>query len=68
MRVPTLCKVPVDLFKAYIAVQNLGGFINVSFFVIILVLHYGLTGASQQHANLPTVVQRAAVHTRVAAK
>ena len=37
MRVPTLSKVPLDLFKAYIAVQNLGGFINVSFFVIILV-------------------------------
>ena len=30
LRIPTLSKAPLDLFKAYIAVQNLGGFINVS--------------------------------------
>ena len=31
VRIPTLSKAPLDLFKAYIAVQNLGGFINVSY-------------------------------------
>ena len=30
-RIPMLSKAPLDLFKAYFAVQNLGGFINVSY-------------------------------------
>ena len=30
VRIPTLSKAPLDLFKVYSSVQNLGGFVNVS--------------------------------------
>ena len=33
VRPPTLSKVPLDLFKTYNAVQQLGGFLNVSWII-----------------------------------
>ena len=30
VRIPTFSKTPLDLFKVYSSVQNLGGFVNVS--------------------------------------
>jgi len=30
VRLPTICRVPLDLYRAYNSVQQLGGFVNVS--------------------------------------